>query len=169
MLADICKQAMKEGQKIDLSGCVYGKPKDTDKPSNYYYFLAGLVKTQRLTNILDLGTKNGGSIMSMSRGIHGQGRVRNRLVTVDIEYLNKEKLEKYPNIQRIQGDVLSKRVLKKTVESFDREIDLMFIDTLHEYKHVQRIITLYANKLKPKYIIFDDIHFIMLPRIQTTG
>jgi len=69
-LKKICHHAMIEGQKIDLKGCIYGPHVKGffDLTCDYYFFLAGFVKSQNLTNILDIGTGFGGSIMSMSRG-----------------------------------------------------------------------------------------------------
>ena len=52
----ICERAMPEGQKIDLTGCNYGETTGPHpfikRPTNYYYFLAGLVRSRGMTDIL---------------------------------------------------------------------------------------------------------------------
>jgi predicted O-methyltransferase YrrM len=161
-LKEICEEAIYEGKKVDLSGCAYGEPTGWEgplltEPNEYYYFLAGLVRTQNLKNILELGTHYGGSIMSMDRALAEQDNDRKRLVTIDIAYKNNEAFKNYPHIKRIKGDVISKGVIKEAVDSFDGDIDLLFIDSDHRYEHVKTAIYTYANKLKPKYIVLDDV------------
>lgn len=168
MLENICKQAIFEGKKIDLTGCNYGSrvyefPSQRRDfiatPYPYYFFLAGLVRSQRLANILEIGTHWGGSIMSLSRGLHSQDLGKSKLATVDITYENEEGFKKYPHIKRIYGDALNKKVVKEVVAYFKKDIDLMFIDSVHEYGHVKLCLYIYANMLKPKYIILDDIRY----------
>ncbi len=157
----ICEQAMSEGQAIDFSDCIYGEPhwkgEFINKPVNYYFFLAGLVRFQRLTYILDLGTPFGGSIMSMSKGLYKEDASKSRLVTVDTTYKNSEGFKKYPQIKIIKGDILNKGIAEKIVESFDRNIDLLFIDSNHNYGHVKAILSIYGKRLHPKYVVLDDI------------
>tara|TARA_Y100000310_G_scaffold28028_1_gene26666 strand:- start:7678 stop:8424 length:747 start_codon:yes stop_codon:yes gene_type:complete len=161
---DLFEQVMKEGQKIDLTGCYYGeghgldKGKFHNKPFPYYYFLAGLVRSQKLSNILELGTHFGGATMSMSRGINKENIKKSRVVTVDITNKNIEEFKKYPNIKRIQGSDLDEQVVKRVIEFFDRPIDLLYIDSNHTYDHVMETFALYVTKLNPKYIVLDDIH-----------
>ncbi len=157
----ICERAMQEGLKIDLSGCSYGETTGScsfiKRPTNYYYFLAGLVRLQRMSFILEVGTHFGGAIMSMSRGLNKKDIPKSKLVTVDIQYKNSNGFKEYPNIERITGDSLSSDVIKKIVESFDRSIDLIYIDSLHEYEHTKKNIEIYAEKLNPRYVVLDDI------------
>jgi len=159
----ICKKAMREGQIIDLKDCHYGTSfldgSYIDHPVDYYFFLAGLVKVQKLTHILEIGTHMGGAIISMSKGLNYSDIKTCKLATIDEIRKNENKFKKYPHIKRIQGDPLDKKVVKNVVEYFGRDIDLLFIDSTHTYGHVKRCIAVYANKLKPKYIILDDIHF----------
>jgi len=157
----ICELAMQEGQKIDLTGCNYGKTTGPsqfiNRPTKYYYFLAGLVKTQNLTKILEIGTNSGGSIMSMDRGINKENPEISKLVTVDIEYQNHDGLKDYTNIERITGDALDQQVVNKVKDSFTNEIDLLYIDSLHEYDHTKKNIEIYGQLLNPKLIVLDDI------------
>jgi len=158
-IKNICEKAAIEGQKIDLTNCIY-ESYDGSKfcTPNYYYFLAGFVRFQKLTHILEIGTQFGGSIMSMSRGLCRHDVSKSRIVTIDVTHRNEKGFKEYPDIRRIQGNSLNKEVVEQVVESFDRAIDLIFIDSTHEYKYIKRTIDIYARKLNPKFIILDDIH-----------
>jgi cephalosporin hydroxylase len=168
-LKSVCTLAMQEGQKIDLTGCNYGETtgpcRVLKRPTNYYYFLAGLVRSQRMTRILEIGTHFGGAIMSMSRGLNKENIPQSKLVTVDIEHKNQDGFKEYPHIERITGDSLSRNVIKKVGEHFDKPaasprgepVDLIYIDSLHEYDHTRKNIDIYAKSLNPRYIALDDI------------
>lgn len=160
-LKEICEQAMKAGIEIDLSDCLYGETTGScsfiNRPTSYYFFLSGFVMTQGLTHILEIGTNYGGSIMSISKGLHEDDIACSKLVTVDIVRKNEEGFKKYPHINRIEGDSLDEEVAKKVMASFSRDIDLLYIDSLHEYEHTKENINIYTDKLKPRYVILDDI------------
>lgn len=160
-LKEICEQAMEVGTKIDLSDCPYGETTGScyfvKRPTNYYFFLAGLVRLQRLTRIVEIGTNYGGSIMSMSKGLHKDDIENSRLVTVDIICKNDEGFKKYPHIKRIHGDSLKEDITRKIVGSFDKKIDLIYVDSVHEYNHARKNIYTYAAKLSPRYVVLDDI------------
>ena len=160
-LKSVCALAMQEGQKIDLTGCNYGETTGPGpalkRPTNYYYFLAGLVRSQRMTRVLEIGTNCGGAIMSMSRGLNKKNIPKSKLVTVDIEYKNQDGFKEYSHIERITGDSLSRNIIKKVGERFDKPVDLIYIDSLHEYEHTRKNIDIYAKSLNPRYIALDDI------------
>lgn len=149
------------GLRMDLSDCPYGETTGCcafiGRPASYYYFLAGFVKLQRLTRVLEIGTNCGGSIMSISKGLHKDDIANSQLVTVDIELKNDDGFKNYPHIKRIQGDSLNDDVIRKTAECFDDKIDLLYIDSVHEYEHTKNNIEIYAGKLHPRYVILDDI------------
>ncbi len=152
---------MREGLKIDLSGCNYGETtgpcRFIKRPTNYYYFLAGLVRSQRMTRILEIGTHFGGSIMSMSRGLNKKDIPKSKLVTVDIERKNRDGFKEYSHIKHVTGNSLDEEVIKKVCECFEVPIDLIYIDSLHEYEHTKKNIEIYAKSLNPRYIALDDI------------
>ena len=160
-LKSICERAMREGLRVDLAGCNYGETTGPcgflKRPTNYYRFLAGLVRSQRMTRILEIGTHFGGSIMSMSRGLKKRDMDKSKLVTVDIERKNQDGFREYPRIERITGDSLDKNVIKKVAGHFERPIDLIYIDSLHEYDHTRKSIDVYAGRLNPRYVALDDI------------
>ncbi|MCK4463380.1 MAG: class I SAM-dependent methyltransferase [Candidatus Omnitrophica bacterium] len=157
----MCERAMREGLKIDLSGCNYGETtgpcRFIKRPTNYYYFLAGLVRSQRMTRILEIGTHFGGSIMSMSRGLNKKDIPKSKLVTVDIERKNRDGFKEYSHIKHVTGNSLDEEVIKKVCECFEVPIDLIYIDSLHEYEHTKKNIEIYAKSLNPRYIALDDI------------
>lgn len=160
-LNNICARAVIEGQKINLDGCCYG-PSSIDgslsgKPEPYYYFLAGLIRSGRFTHVFEIGTHYGGSIMSISRGLRDEEIGKSKVLTIDLTYGNESGFKEFPHIKRMQGDALSKKMIKKVRGYFERDIDLLFIDSSHEYDHVKLCIAIYANMLRPKYIILDDI------------
>jgi predicted O-methyltransferase YrrM len=160
-LREICEKAMDTGMGMDLSGCPYGETTGPcsfiSRPTKYYYFLAGLVRTRRLKRVLEIGTNCGGSIMSISKGLHEDDRRCSTLVTVDIVSKNEEGFKKYPHIRRIEGDSLDEETVRLVAGSFDREIDLLYIDAVHEYGHTKKDIDIYAGRLNPRYLILDDI------------
>jgi predicted O-methyltransferase YrrM len=161
-LEELCCQAIKEGQKLDLEGCAYDsrslKSNHVDPP-DYYCFLAGLTSLKRFTRILEIGTFMGGSISSMSKGLSESASQKAVLVTVDIEDRSECSLKAYPYINKIQGDSLNPATVRQVARCFDENIDMLFIDSEHTYWHVKSCIGLYANRLRPKYLILDDIHY----------
>jgi cephalosporin hydroxylase len=128
-----------------------------DKPFPYYYFLAGLVRSQGLSKIFEIGTYYGGSILSILQGIREENLAESRILTIDLSQKNKRILRGFPHIKRIQGDVISKKTTKKVNLFFPCNIDLLYIDSLHKYDHTKLCISIYANMLKPKYVVLDDI------------
>lgn len=88
-LEDIVAVAWLAGMAVDLAGIQFGPgvPGPQNKalvpgPHPYYCFLAGLVRSQGCSRILEIGTHFGGSALSMLRGIGDPARAK--LVTVDI-------------------------------------------------------------------------------------
>ena len=160
-LRSICEEAMREGLKIDLEDCHYGETTGScrliRRPTSYYYFLAGLVRSQRMRHVLEVGTNAGGSIMSISRGINKEDMPESRLVTVDIEHKNQEGFREYPHIERVTGDSLDPEVVKRVKSLFEGSIDLIYIDSVHEYDHTRKNIDAYAEPLNPRYVVLDDI------------
>ena len=160
-LQTLCAQAMAEGRAIDLKGCNYGETTGCcqfiNRPTRYYHFLAGLVRVLHITQILEIGTNYGGAIMSMSKALHQEDKTRSKLVTIDIACKNQEGFRGHPHIQRITGDSLDNQIIQEVFSCFAGPIDLLFIDSLHEYHHTKKNIGIYAKKLNPQFIVLDDI------------
>jgi len=160
-LKDICAHAMAVGQRINLSKYHYGRTNgccpNIKRPTNYYFFLAGLVRTQGLRYILEIGTHFGGSILSMRKGLNKRHVFNSKLVTIDIVKNDIHGLGGFPKIHRIKGNSLEKEVAAKAISCFKKSIDLLYIDSIHEYGHTMANIDLYGPKLDPLYIVLDDI------------
>jgi len=159
-LKKIVKQAWIVGNQIDLSDCTYGIWHDGKKvfsqPSSYYYFLAGMVRTHRMSRILEIGTYRGGSIMSMHRAVEDKSVAK--LVTIDINLFEEERLKNFTEIERITGDAVSTQVISEVVKKFAGEpIDLIYIDGDHKYESTIAAYGIYTTLLKPRFVIFDDI------------
>jgi hypothetical protein len=154
-------KVMEAGRSLDLDGCSYGVWHDdfVTSPHDYYYFLAGLVRTRRFAQIVEIGTHYGGAITAMSRGITEHDRCESRLVTVDITNLNQHTLAGVPHLRRIQGDSLQPSVVRRVCRHFaGGPIDLLYVDSRHERRETMENIAIYANRLRPQVIVVDDIN-----------
>jgi hypothetical protein len=150
---------MEVGRTFDLKDCVYGPAHwhgagFSSQTHGYYAFLAGFVRTQGVRTIAELGTHYAGSTLAMRAGFDaGEGR----LVTVDVTRLNEDGTRPFPEIQRHQGDSLDPDIIQAFMREFDAHIDLLYVDTIHTYDQTLENLSVYANRLKPRWIIVDDI------------
>jgi len=94
----------------------------------------------------------------MSKGVKIEDKASSRVATIDKEYKNKKGFSGFEHIKRFKGDSLSPKMVEKTADFFSRPIDLIFIDTIHDYKNTKKNIIFYGRKLNPRYIILDDTH-----------
>lgn len=150
------------GAQLDLSGAVYGPAhfvgEFIDRPPDYYAFLAGLVRLTGASHIAELGTHYGGSVQAMIAGIDDKVRGDAQIATVDVTALNREQLETIDGLTCVQGDSLDDDVIAQMMAPFDRHVDLLYVDTIHSYQQTMENTAVYANRLKPAAIVFDDIH-----------
>jgi hypothetical protein len=160
-LRDFIIQAWTTGKDIDLSNIGYGPAhwtggeKFVASPSPYYFFLAGLVRSQRCTRIFEVGTHYGGSTLAMMHGIADSDKAK--IVTVDVTDLNPA-LRGVTSIKKIVGDANTEYVIKKSLSYFDEEpIDLIFIDADHQFLPTITNLGLYSTLLRPRMIVIDDI------------
>jgi hypothetical protein len=157
--------ALDTGLEMDLTDCVYGPShvhgQFANRPSTHYPFLAGLVRTQQLSHVLEIGTHYGGAIKAMWKGAGDPCRKNVldgdcRFVTVDITMLNPQGLD--PFITRVLGDALSPKVVRRVVSSFpERQVDLLFVDAGHDFGQTWQTIACYVNWLRPSLVAIDDI------------
>lgn len=161
-LPTIVREAWEAGRKIDLSGVGYGrlhwgnKTDVLDKPSPYYYFLAGLVQRHGFTRILEIGTHWGGATRAMWHGIKSTENAA--LVTIDITTESDNRLLDYAKITKIVGDGNSKDVFAQVLTKFGGEpVDLVYIDAEHQTVPTVMSYALYSSILRPKLVVFDDI------------
>ena len=167
-IGEVCRRAIEEGRLIDLEGIEYAEPFYPQRPKSvcdYYCFLSGLVRSQRFTRIVEIGTGYGGSIKAIAEGLHPESRSSARVATIDIEETNKDSFANYPHIKRIISDALNEDVIHEVSEYCGGSIDLLFVDAKHTYAQVKRYIAAYGNRLRPKYIVIDDIKFTFFMKV----
>jgi Methyltransferase domain len=159
-LLSVVKAAWAAGAPIDLSGVTYGQPHwegpVPTQPYSYYRFLAGLVRLHGFTRILEIGTHFGGSALAMCRGMPpGKG---GHLLTIDVSFENAETLREERRIQRFRGDALKPEVIAAAAKAFHHlPIDLLYVDADHEFAPTLSMLSIYAELLKPRYIVLDDV------------
>jgi hypothetical protein len=153
-------EVMETGAQLDLHDCAYGEWRGdfVSSPHRYYFFLAGLVRTLGFTRILEVGTHYGGATTAMCRGVPADRATDAFVVTLDVTYLNADKLGRVEGLQRITGDSLHGRVIDEVCRRFAGPIDLLYVDSRHERLETLQNIAVYANRLQPQVIVLDDIH-----------
>lgn len=152
--------AMTVGTQLDLSDCRYGESETAraDAPPDYYYFLAGLVRSRGYRRLVEIGTHYGGSTMALCRGIPESETPDACVVTIDVTRFNDETLRSIPFLQRIQGDSLLPEVVDEACAHFEGPIDLLYVDSFHQHRETLQNIAVFANRLRPSAVVIDDIH-----------
>lgn len=122
--------------------------------TEYYPFLAGLVQCLRARRILEIGSERGGSAEAMALGMGSDAEL---LVTVDVVDQS-HRLNDRPGILKIIDDAASDRAAQRVLAAFDhRPIDLLFVDSAHEYSYTLQHISIYTALLRPRLVVIDDI------------
>lgn len=161
-LKSVIEEAWLAGKAMDLRSVHFGPSlpgwednRFFDRPHPYYFFLAGLSRSQKCTRILEIGTHFGGSALSMYRGI-GDSATAN-LVTVDRTDLNPA-LHGLPGFTKLTGDANSQAVIQNVLRLFSgRMIDVMFIDSNKLFMSTTLALGVYGMLLRPRFIVLDDI------------
>lgn len=121
----------------------------------YYLYLNALVRLLRPRTVLELGTCEGGSAFFMALALE-QGAT---LTTVDVGPHHPWQLGPLLydlRLRRVLGDDLDLGIYEGRPP---QGVDLLFVDTLHEYGHVTRELELYLPLLSPgAVVVMDDIH-----------
>lgn len=159
LTSELLERAMEVGRAFDLGDCMYGPPHwqgdFVSRPAPYYAFLAGLMRVLQLERAFEVGTHYAGATIALAKGVP-DGREA-LVVTSDVTDLNREGTDRYPSIVRVHGDSLDPRVVSRVVGAFDRHIDLLYVDTVHSYAQTYENVAVYANRLKPRLVVLDDI------------
>jgi predicted O-methyltransferase YrrM len=162
-LQDLCATAYSVGKTIDMGGIVYGpahweQTGFVNRAPEYYYFLAGLVRTQQAKTIVEIGTWYGGSTRAMLRGFEtpAPGQL---IVTVDPQQRNLEAFRDHPEIVAIEGDAAEDRIVEQVAARVQPRLDILFVDGDHRYGPTKAVVEKYCHALRPKWMVFDDIHF----------
>jgi predicted O-methyltransferase YrrM len=126
-----------------------------ENSQGYYLYLHALVQVLEPSRVLELGTCEGGSAFFMMLALPETGR----LATVDVGPRHPWQLEPFledPRLRRLVGDDLDFGIYGNEPPE---ELDLLFVDTLHEYGHVRRELDLYLPRLKAGgFLVMDDLH-----------
>jgi len=158
-LQDICEAAARAGLDLDLTGCYHEIAGSyAFVPCTYYPLLAGLVRTQRLSQVLDVGTRFGGSILALRKGLVEGLPVRPVLVTVDLTEHPGHPLGSYPDVTRVLGDAAAPETVDRVAARFQPPIDLVYLDAVHTLEHTRACFDGYARRLNPRFVLIDDIY-----------
>lgn len=149
----LIEEAWTCGSSLDLSDVQRG-PKATGKAPPYYYFLAGLARLGSIKSAVEIGTNFGGSAVALTKGA---SNAKFRCVTADIEDFARLQLKNYSSIKHVIGDANSMGSIVPICNSFDGPIDLLFIDTKHDFDTTVRSFGIYFSFLSPRICVFDDI------------
>lgn len=158
-LKEICEAAAREGRHIDLTGCYHEVSGPfAFVPCTYYPLLAGLARTHRMSQVLDVGTKYGGSILAVRMGLAQRLPDRPVLVTVDLHEHPGHGLHGYPEIIRILGDAAGAATIARIAECFRPPIDMLYLDAVHTMEHTRACFDGYGRSLNPRFVVVDDIY-----------
>lgn len=121
----------------------------------YYLYLHALVRLLRPRTVLELGTCEGGSaffgMLALPEG--------STLTTVDVGPRHPWQLGAFLydlRLRRVLGDDLDLGIYDGNVPM---GVDLLMVDTLHEYGHVKRELAIYLPLLSPgAVVVMDDVH-----------
>jgi cephalosporin hydroxylase len=159
-LERICETAAEEGGRIELAGCYHEVAGEyAFVPCGYYPLLAGLARTQRMSQVLDIGTRYGGSILAVRKGLAHDIPERPVLVTVDLIEEPGHGLLAYPEIIRSLGDAAAPAIVEPVVASFRTPIDMLYLDAVHTEAHTRACFDAYTRRLNPGFVVVDDIYF----------
>jgi glycosyltransferase involved in cell wall biosynthesis len=106
-----------------------------------------LVKTLDARKVIELGVRSGVSTVAWLEGLRSTG---GRLWSVDID---PAPFAPQPQWTFIRGDDRDDKVLRQ----LPRDVDIVFVDTSHEYEHTVEEIAIYAQRLRPGgAMVFHD-------------
>lgn len=149
----LVRLAWSAGEGKDLSGVRRGIKHSGNVPP-YYHFLHGFVLETQPQCILEIGTNRGGSSAVMSLALT---REDSRVVTVDIHDIA-DQISSIENIEQVVGDANSARAIHSIIEAIgNRSLDLLFVDTKHDFITTLISFSVYFALYNPRYIILDDI------------
>lgn len=157
-LESIIGEAWYRGNCINLTGVGYGPAhwstdEIVDSPYDYYYLLAGLVNITNVANIIEIGTHYGGSALAMSKGLSQYDN--SKILTFDVTDIGINKFKDHRVIKACQLNANTELAYNKSLKEFDT-IDLLFIDSYHEYWTTFLSLQIYTSFM-PSWVIIDDI------------
>ena len=159
----VATEANRHAQAMNVADIGYGRihwgnyRDTTDVPGPYYAFLGGLVASQNLRRICEIGTHTGGATRAMHRGLVDRGDAR--IVTIDVTRESDKALAGFADIVKITGDANEQSTVSRVLNSFadGHRIDLLFIDGAHAYLDALMNFAIYAQALSPRMVVMDDV------------
>jgi predicted O-methyltransferase YrrM len=108
------------------------------------------------SRVLEIGTEYGRSAMAMADGM---GTRIDTLTTVDIaDHAEARLLDGRKGVHRVIGDAMLPPVMQRVLQLFDyKPIDVLFVDSGHDYPTTMAHMGTYGALLQPKIIVIDDI------------
>lgn len=124
---------------------LYGR----DDSNPYYDFLYHLAKKIKPRIVIELGTWKGDSTCRLA-----YGAPEAKVLTIDIGALPEayEKTKKFKNIEMVKGDTLDESI----IEYIPGNIDILFIDTIHDYEQAMAEYIAYSPKVRKGGVIMCD-------------
>lgn len=149
---DLIERAWTAGAAVTLEGI--GRLGRSTGAPDYYRFLFGLCRVVGARRILEIGTDYGGSILAMRRAIESEELA---VVTVDVSNASDEQLTGHPEIIKVLGDCRRRETIEAVLRPLTPPIDLLYIDTEHDFENTMASYAIYNSLLAPKHLVFDDI------------
>lgn len=128
-------------------------------PSIYYRYLGIVARNISCRNFVELGTDGGGAARSVAMMSPGTN-----VITIDIRKAPTVDMINLPNFKFVQGDSVA---LAETIgPTIDQELDLLFIDTVHEYDHAMAETNAWVKYMPVGAVIcYDDLYRPGLERL----
>lgn len=161
-LAALMQEANRVGRTLNLDDVYYGPSswgtkQFIERPSPYYYFLAGWCAVTKSSSAIEVGTHYAGSTFAILRGLVGNAKI----VTMDVTDLNAERLAEEPRITKLIGSGADAAVQDDAVKALGRaSCDLLYIDALKDKKFVFDVLDGFKERLPVRYAILDDISIV---------
>jgi predicted O-methyltransferase YrrM len=122
---------------------------------NYYFYLRNLVSQLRPRNVLELGTSIGRSGLFMMLALPPESK----FTTIEMGSWMRGDLAPFFDDNRLRI-VYGSDVDNAVYSPLElKDVDLLFIDTVHEIEHVKKEWSIYSKVLSPgALVVMDDIH-----------
>lgn len=135
-----------DGRSERLRAMTTGAP-TTELYNRFLFLLAGIL---RPGHVVETGTDRGRS------GAHlAEGSPESKIVSIDIDPVCTQQLAalELPNVEAVTGNSLD------VANRFDTQsIDLLFLDSLHEYAHMKLELDAFFPKVRTDgFVLIDDI------------
>jgi predicted O-methyltransferase YrrM len=161
-------EALAIRDEIDFSGIRYGTLQDREGKlradsggfTEYYAFLAGLIRAQGFKRVIEIGTHMGGSTRAMARGFRRPLDGSEWIITIDPTDLSDGILNSEDLATKVQGIAEAPATVRRVLElTKSAPVDLIFLDGSHDFPSVEKQMRVYSEVFSPRCLIIDDICF----------